>query len=49
MTNFIFIEDVDINKYEIVVFDHNDIHYPTAIGVVDHHEDKGLNYKMKKI
>lgn len=45
----LFLGDLDVQKYEIVLYDHNDCYYPTAIGCVDHHDDKGLQFKFKLI
>lgn len=45
----IFINEVDLSKYEIVLFDHNDYQHPNIVGCIDHHEDKGNQYKFKTI
>ncbi|CAD8122757.1 unnamed protein product [Paramecium sonneborni] len=49
--DLIFINDVDLNQYDLILYDHNDIKYTNnQIGCIDHHEDKGQNFtQFKKI
>ncbi|CAK66389.1 unnamed protein product (macronuclear) [Paramecium tetraurelia] len=49
--DLIFINEVDLNKYDLILYDHNDIKYTNnQIGCIDHHEDKGQQFsQFKKI
>ncbi|CAD8202581.1 unnamed protein product [Paramecium pentaurelia] len=49
--DLIFINDVDLNQYDLILYDHNDIKYTNnQIGCIDHHEDKGQQFsQFKKI
>ena len=43
----IFVDEINLNDYQIILFDHNDFNHPNVIGCIDHHEDKGYNFGFK--
>ncbi|CAD8113203.1 unnamed protein product [Paramecium primaurelia] len=51
VNDLIFINEVDLYQYDLILYDHNDIKYTNnQIGCIDHHEDKGQQFsQFKKI
>ncbi|CAD8210529.1 unnamed protein product [Paramecium octaurelia] len=49
--DLLFINDVDLKQYDLILYDHNDINYTNnQIGSIYHHEDKGQHFtQFKKI